>query len=497
VRRSWVTRQVLALALLATLLVVVSGFLELTRSVHLAFHQSKVEAGLVTGGVRRTLARLAAERPEASLHAIAADTRLQTVLTDAIALAPSVLAVALVAPDGTVAAHTDSAQVGAIDPPHPPLPETIGFRASLETLWRIRRTAPTYEVATPLALGSQPFATVRVAIGGTFIWDAVRAAASRGMLTAVVVLSITVAVGIALARFATGRFRVIEAGIHALREGRFDSRVPESGYDEFSRLARALNLLGERFGAQNPAAGTTPDGGDGPPPDAAGASRVLGEVGRLASGVAHELRNHLQVVDLELESLKGPARLDAEELERRVSTAAGAIRDVERIVRGFLKIAGVRPPAPERVRVHALLAQVRDELDAESAAAGVELLLEPDPGLPETLLDPEMLKQALHNLVRNAIQALAEAGRGGRVWLGARRSGATLSITVADDGPGIPADVLARAFDLYFTTRPDGSGVGLALVRQAAELHGGKVEIESRDGSGARVTMEVPWRERW
>ena len=105
------------------------------------------------------------------------------------------------------------------------------------------------------------------------------------------------------------------------------------------------------------------------------------------------------------------------------------------------------------------------------------------------MFDPDQLKQAVDNLLRNAIEASPD---GGRVRLEARRDGDDCTITVVDEGPGIPPDALPRIFDLYFTTKADGTGVGLAVTNQIVEAHQGRIDVESAPGSGTRMTIRVP-----
>jgi signal transduction histidine kinase len=107
----------------------------------------------------------------------------------------------------------------------------------------------------------------------------------------------------------------------------------------------------------------------------------------------------------------------------------------------------------------------------------------------DAVFDPDQLKQAVDNLLRNAIDASPD---GGRVRLGARRDGTDHVIDVRDEGPGIPADILPRIFDLYFTTKADGTGVGLAVTHQIVEAHRGRIDVESSPGAGTRMSVRIP-----
>ena len=105
------------------------------------------------------------------------------------------------------------------------------------------------------------------------------------------------------------------------------------------------------------------------------------------------------------------------------------------------------------------------------------------------MVDPDQLKQAVDNLLRNAIDASPD---GGRVRLEARREAADHVIDVVDEGPGIPADIVPKIFDLYFTTKADGTGVGLAVTHQIVEAHQGRIDVDSSPGRGTRMSVRIP-----
>ena len=489
-----ISRPVFAVLLLAAVLVGVSGVLELSGAVRQAASQAGVEADLVIGSVQRELERLAARDPTASLETLAGDAGLRQTLMDGVARAPSVVGVAVCDPSGSIVACTEAKLKGAPAPPRPPLPIIRGFAASLRCLWGLWHAPQTYRASSLLRSADQPYAIVQVDVSGAFLWAAVRAAASRGMVTAVCVISLAVLAGVLLTRWGTGRIRILEAGIAAIRAGRFEEKLPESGVDEFSRLARALNLLGEEYGRQRSARSVNSESRDGPSaltvlPDP---SRALTRLGEAAAGVAHELRNHLQSVQSDLEELNRAEFLTLDQLRQRVEGVSHGVQSMSGAVRGFLKVARVRPLSPIRLNPNTLLEQVRDDLSEETSLAGVDLLLVRDDTVPEIWVDPEVLRQSVHNLVRNALEALA--GREGKVTIQTARLENTVQISVIDDGPGIPAEVLDSVFDLYFTTRTDGSGVGLALVRQSVEMHGGEVTIRTSEGSGTEVALLLPFR---
>jgi len=218
-------------------------------------------------------------------------------------------------------------------------------------------------------------------------------------------------------------------------------------------------------------------------------------MGELASTVAHEVRNPLNAVGMTAQRLKreflGAAPADAgdrAELEELLSVMASETQRIDRIVQQFLEYA--RPPrlAPEPVDLGTLVGDVARRARSVAEARGVSLDVDV-PGTGTALVDPAQLRQALDNLVRNAVEATPE---GGRVSLAARREDRGHAIEVRDSGRGIEPDHLPRIFDLYFTTKADGTGVGLAVTQQIVAAHGGTIEVDSRPGAGTTMTVRLP-----
>jgi len=216
--------------------------------------------------------------------------------------------------------------------------------------------------------------------------------------------------------------------------------------------------------------------------------RVMDHLGRMAAGVAHELRGPLQGLEFDLAELEssldepGAARPGLRELRDK-------IQRLEWVVTGFLKVARVQPLRLAPLGADGLVVEVVQSLEAEALMAGVELVVEGDAGV-RLRGDRDTLHRALGNLVSNAIEAQPSAT--GVVTVSVRDRGESVEIAVADAGPGIPEDRREAVFDLYFTTKTTGTGVGLALVRQAVDLHHGEIRIESGPGPGTTLVLTLP-----
>ncbi len=123
----------------------------------------------------------------------------------------------------------------------------------------------------------------------------------------------------------------------------------------------------------------------------------------------------------------------------------------------------------------------------------LDLRLEPTPSLPHLQADPRQIRAVLSSLLANAREAILESGRGGLVTVFTRQEGDRAVLTVEDDGPGIPAEVLQQAFEPFFTTRSQGSGLGLALCQDILNRHGGAIRLEPIPKGGTRAVVEIPF----
>lgn len=223
----------------------------------------------------------------------------------------------------------------------------------------------------------------------------------------------------------------------------------------------------------------------------------LSAMGQMAASIAHEVRNPLGSVQL-FASLMAEEQ-SPEERRRMMEQVQGAIRSVDQLLSNLLNLA--RPLKARRKNLNPmdLLWECFKFVEPLAKQKGIELLLESsDPGL-RVSADPELLKQAILNILLNSFQA-TPAGGMVHAWVGVQKEKEGVSsgmdefieINLEDTGVGIPPEVLPRVFDPFFTTRSDGSGLGLSLVHNILRSHGGSVWIDSEEGKGTRVRLRIP-----
>ncbi len=222
----------------------------------------------------------------------------------------------------------------------------------------------------------------------------------------------------------------------------------------------------------------------------------LAAMGELASTVAHEVRNPLNAIGMTAQRLRrefvderlADGGQDQAELHELLDVLTGETQRINRIVQQFLDYA--RPPrlAPRQASLHDLVLDIAQGQRPRAATRGI--VIDTDfAAAGDAVFDPDQLKQAIDNLVRNAVDASPD---GGRVLLSVRPEPSGHVVEVADRGPGIPPDVLPKIFDLYFTTKADGTGVGLAVTHQIIEAHKGRIDVESAPGAGTRMSVHLP-----
>jgi signal transduction histidine kinase len=210
-------------------------------------------------------------------------------------------------------------------------------------------------------------------------------------------------------------------------------------------------------------------------------SRKLAALSRLTSGIAHEIKNPLNATMIHLELLRGQVA-DQPEALQSVGVIADQVRRLDEVVQGFMKFTRPEDLKLQPVEIASVFDRLRAVLDAEASKHAVDLRIDVPADLPPVDGDPNLLDQAFLNLALNAFQAMPD---GGRLSIRARPGpGRLVAIEVEDTGSGIAPEHLERIFDLYFTTKPQGSGIGLSVVFRTVQLHDGEIEVHSTPGRG-------------
>ena len=220
-------------------------------------------------------------------------------------------------------------------------------------------------------------------------------------------------------------------------------------------------------------------------------SERLAALGRITAGVAHEVKNPLNSMRLWLENLKESLSYDGDSTASRqaVQVLDKEIDRLDQVVKRFLDFTRPMDVRLEATQLADLLKEVLEIAKPQLEKANILLATLLPIDVPEVYVDRALLKQAVLNLVLNAAEAMPN---GGQLRLVLSRRGEMAEITVGDTGKGIPPENQQKIFQLFFTTRPGGSGIGLASTFRIVQLHNGSIDFTSEVGRGTTFRIELP-----
>ena len=426
------------------------------------------------------------------------DRDISNTLERTMALSPSIVEINVAGQSGEILASSNPSRAGM------PLAQLGNFSE-----WRTRpfyrrvpdlmRRRADYQVAVPLGIAgqSEPVFTIQVVASSVLLRNALlpeiqtMAAFSGGALFVSLMLTAL------FANRVLRPVRRIEQTIDRIAQGTpgdeaADSILPHQP-KEFAALYSKLDILGQKFRGARQDASKLKQSLDEMVDRMASQLDVatrLAAISRISSGVAHEIKNPLNAIALRLDLLRARVMAGApeESLTPEIDVLSTEVRRLDRVVKTFLDFSRPVEVRLTEVDLAELAKEVTVLMTPQARVAGIEVTFE-EPGGPALIRgDADLLKQAILNLVTNATEAMKN---GGHLRVSVSHEDEWVTIEVADDGPGIPPEVRDKVFQLYFTTKERGSGIGLALTYRAVQLHNGTVDFVS-DSGGTTFRLKFP-----
>jgi signal transduction histidine kinase len=215
----------------------------------------------------------------------------------------------------------------------------------------------------------------------------------------------------------------------------------------------------------------------------------LAAISRISGGVAHEVKNPLNAILLHVEVARAKLAHGDTEIAPQMEIISREILRLDRVVKTFLDFTRPVELNLRNVPVQELVSEIGDLARPQAAAAQIQIDVQQEAEGVEVRVDRDLLKQAVLNVVVNAMQAMPE---GGRLRFESSANEETAEIRVSDTGSGIPPELREKIFRLYFTTRKEGSGIGLAMTFRIVQLHDGTIDFTSEAGKGTTFSIRLP-----
>lgn len=383
-----------------------------------------------------------------------------------------------------------------ISDPTVQLPKLVDAGEASAGFKRLRPSLPT--TTQPVAGEPRTFAIplqtgkglnyIVVVLGSSPVGDGSAWGAARTLLPTLAVLLIATAGAAFLVWRFTRPVRELSRGTQRVAAGDFSFRVPEADRrDEIGQLATTFNEMVAQLGRMRELESQIKQ------------AEQSAVIGRLASAIAHEIRNPLNYINLALDHLRTSLAPNDPQKREQVEQLTGQLKtEVARIntrVTEFLKYSR---PASLSLQPLDLRDTLRDALrmvEVLAADGGVEARLDSEGATPLVLGDRESLRSLFTNLIINGMHAM-EGQEGGRLTIGLTSENGSARVRVSDTGRGIEPDDLPKIFEPYFSTKETGTGLGLAIVKKSVEDHNGSISVESKPGEGTTFTVELPITER-
>jgi signal transduction histidine kinase len=509
-------KQVAGVTSIVTLSIVALGLIHLASLARVALEESKARGELLKNAILHRASVAISDQAD-PYQALRDDAGLRSILESSL-YSKSVIYAAIVDTEGRVVAHSDPSQTGQRLAPADELDPLLALNGISRLRAIYSDAGRTLEVRERLILKEEQrqFGSIRVGISTLLIQGELNAALGPALLTLALALVVAVVVAMLLAQLLLRPIHIIRSGLTRLGRGEFGVTLDLPQGDEFGDLGSFFNEISAQLSADRSNPGQS---NRDQVLQALKYSRKLVALGRLTTGVAHEVKNPLNAMTIHLELLRQKLTADAGRPRRPASTLlqedgggaavaaaetpvdlSGALRHasvigdeikrLDQVLQGFMKFTRPEELKMQAVEVRELIAEVSQLVEAEARKTGVRIVAESPADVPPINVDSTMIRQALLNLAINACQAMPDGGT--LRMSSARARDGRVQITVSDTGVGIKPEDLNRIFDLYFTTKERGSGIGLSLVYRIIQMHDGEVEVESAPGRGTTFKLVLP-----
>lgn len=337
-----------------------------------------------------------------------------------------------------------------------------------------------YNVIVPVIAGEAHYGYIHLKINVDDVSLMLKHNMVKRIFAALLVFGLGIGIAIFLAMRYTEPIHSVVNAAKKVAAGDFNQSLPVDRKDEIGELTASFNFMMQRLRENKRLEERLRE------------AEHLSTVGQLSRTIAHEIRNPLNFISLSIDHIREkyqPAQAEeARNFDTLVLSIKQEVRRLNRLVSDFLDYGKPLKLNMQSVSASAILNEVVDIIRAKAESEGVTII-EKREFSPVIMLDPELIKTCVLNLVMNSFQAMPE---GGTLTIGTEKNGGNLMLSISDTGKGVPKENLSKVFEPFFTTKVNGLGLGLATTKRIIEEHGGKISLQSDNGSGSTVTLSLP-----
>ena len=399
------------------------------------------------------------------------DVELRLILQQTLVQSRSIVEIEVAGENGIVLASSNAARISTRMSAHQEL-RTLRATMALGRLFEILKAQSDYETRVPLGIPGQPTPVfqIQILVSPALLRGVIEPELIRASVIAIWALLLAAGLAYLSARIAFRPLESIEDSLDRMIAG--DDEVSLSlGDRELAAVQSKLSLLGAQV------SGAKRD-----------ASQLRTAMSGIARGVAHEFKNPLNAIALRLEVLRARVAEDVPEAEADIDVLAQEVTRLDRVVKTFLDLSRPVVLDCQEVQISDLVTEILTLVEPEAARARVILEWEPEQNVAISA-DADLLRHALLNVVRNALDAMPG---GGHLRVSVHQISDRCEISVSDTGHGIPVEVRQRIFEPFFSTKESGSGIGLAMTMRVLQMHGGSVDVDCAAGQGTTFCLRLP-----
>lgn len=407
---------------------------------------------------------------------------------------PVIYEVTVVDHRGLALVSSDASLPGRLVPRREDLSALAGS-GFLDQLDALRDPARTFQYRLPFDVGEDFFGDIRVVLSSTLLREQILPQLRSALWLALAAVLLSTALAGVVSHFALAPLSKISRQLDQLTKGEFELE-PLRRTDELGQVSTKIRQLGRQLQQRSSLS-----------QEERSLVRIqaqmqllehMAALGRVTAGAAHEVKNPLNSMRLWVENLKAALPAGPGEHTEALRILDAEIDRLDRVVKRLLDFYRPVEIEAEETALAELLREAADVIRPQAERAGIVLEESIAPDVPPVRVDRALLKQAVLNLLVNGIEAIeargtaGSAGAIGKLLVGLERAEGAARIRIADTGRGIPPEHREKIFRLFFTTRPGGSGIGLASVFKTVQLHGGSIDFTSEVGRGTTFRMELP-----